>query len=180
MRSQTSLVSHRTAHCFEGRNGNDALPISVCGDGRHSSSLRRLQHSHTIIPAHRRNSCVSADCTLSLAHDQETTWKKGNPDLAGVWRNLGRNRPITSQRSRLMTLHTVMEASKIYLVLSPPPPPKKMTRHRFILCNSKVRYRVNNSTPLNPIASQNNAVHALLYGYRYILISSPSIPTSSI
>ena len=29
--------------------------------------------THTIIPAHRSNSCVSADCTLSRAHDQETT-----------------------------------------------------------------------------------------------------------
>jgi hypothetical protein len=80
--------------------------------------------THTIIPAHRSNSCVSADCTLSRAHDQETTWKKGNADLARVFSNLGRNGQ-TSQRSRLMTLHTVTETSKIYLVLSTPRPPQK-------------------------------------------------------
>ena len=38
---------------------------------------------HTIIPAHRSNSCVSADCTLSLAHDQETTWKKATQTSPG-------------------------------------------------------------------------------------------------
>jgi hypothetical protein len=69
-------------------------------------------HRYTIIPAHRSNSCVSADCTLSLAHHHDSTGKKGNPDLARVWRNLGHNRPITSQRSQLMTLHEVRESSR--------------------------------------------------------------------
>jgi hypothetical protein len=38
---------------------------------------------HTIIPAHRSNSCVSADCTLSLAHDQDTTRKKATQTSPG-------------------------------------------------------------------------------------------------
>ena len=72
-----------------------------------------------------------------------------------------------------MTLHNATETSNTHWVFSSPPQ-KNMVRHRFILCNAEV-----NSTPMNPIASHNNTVHALTHRYRFILTFSPPIPTSS-
>ena len=38
---------HRFARCYTGRNGNDALPITICGVARHSNPLHRPQQTHT-------------------------------------------------------------------------------------------------------------------------------------